>query len=134
MQYGVDIPSGTVKHSQEWHPEVLKGGMTSLRSDSVQYRMQSGTRAVGDILAFFIYFLLPSALAAQRWFRVIFCTGVFTVRRRLTSIILCRSTPGVKSFQLDDDNCYCHTTLDMGASMCGAGGDANKGTCPRPPL
>lgn len=57
------------------------------------------------------------------------CNGILNLHCRLPFItISCHTTTGIKSFQLDDDNCYCHTTLDMGASMCGTGGDSNKGS------
>eukprot|EP00056_Hartaetosiga_gracilis_P004217 m.72633 g.72633 ORF g.72633 m.72633 type:complete len:725 (-) comp11747_c0_seq1:75-2249(-) len=38
-----------------------------------------------------------------------------------------RDHNGIKSLALDDDNCYCHTTLEMGRQMCGSGGESNIG-------
>ena len=34
---------------------------------------------------------------------------------------------GVRSFQLDDDNCDCYTTLSMGHGMCGSGFSTSYG-------
>ena len=38
-----------------------------------------------------------------------------------------RFESGIKSFALDDDNCYCQTTLEMGYAMCGCTDGAGTG-------
>ena len=125
MHDHVEVRKSEVVHRHRWDPKVLIGKKSSYPQDAVQFYKASRLHSInqnGATSGFEMCFAIGSQHLTCRESQPKHVSNPdFGIKNPpIWFMIACWQANGVWSFMLDDDNCYCQTTLEIGHDMCGS--------------